>query len=149
MRVVLDALFLTFGLTVGLATGKPVGLSSSIGPVVDLGYAAYVGNSTSPAGVVNSSVTFFGGIPYVQPPLGQLRFRAPKLLNEKYNATRTVTDARKWGPTCVQQPAVEGVGVEDCLSLNVWKPTSAKAGDRLSVFVYIHGGGFFFGVCRR
>ncbi|KAG8812784.1 hypothetical protein FRC18_002790 [Serendipita sp. 400] len=145
MRVVLDALFLTFGLTVGLATGKPVGLSSSIGPVVDLGYAAYVGNSTSPAGVVNSSVTFFGGIPYVQPPLGQLRFRAPKLLNEKYNATRTVTDARKWGPTCVQQPAVEGVGVEDCLSLNVWKPTSAKAGDRLSVFVYIHGGGFFFG----
>jgi len=87
-------------------------LSSSLGPVVDLGYTALVGNSTSPTGVTNSSVTFFGGVPYVQPPLGNLRFRAPKKLDESLKSNRTIFDARNWGPTCVQQPAVEGVGVE-------------------------------------
>ncbi|KAG8805510.1 hypothetical protein FRC17_005477 [Serendipita sp. 399] len=132
MRTAVDP-FVLIGLAaaIGIVDCKP--LSSSLGPIVDLGYAAYVGNSTSPAGIANSSVTFFGGIPYVQPPLGELRFRAPKLLNEKFNASRVVTDARTWGPTCVQQPAIEGVGVEgtDCLNLNVWKPTRAKEGDRL------------------
>ncbi|EUC59274.1 carboxyesterase-postia placenta Mad-698-R-like protein [Rhizoctonia solani AG-3 Rhs1AP] len=123
---------------------RPV-FTSPLGPVVDLGYAAYVGNSTSPGGQPNSTVTFYGGIPYVQPPLGSLRFRAPKDLDEAYNPNRTMVDARSWGPTCVQQPAKEGVGVEDCLNLNIWKPTSAKAGAKLPVVAYIHGGGFFFG----
>ncbi|PVF95225.1 alpha/beta-hydrolase [Serendipita vermifera] len=120
-------------------------LSSPLGPVVDLGYAAYVGNATSPSGIVNSTVTFFGGIPYVRPPLGNLRFRAPQRLDESVKQNRTVVSAQSWGPTCVQQPAVEGVGVEDCLNLNIWKPSSAKPGDNLPVVVYIHGGGFFFG----
>ena len=31
---------------------------------------------------------------------------------------------------------------EDCLFLNVFTPDSAKAGDKLPVLVYIHGGGF-------
>ena len=31
---------------------------------------------------------------------------------------------------------------EDCLFLNIWTPDTAKAGDRLPVLVYIHGGGF-------
>ncbi|CAE6468522.1 unnamed protein product [Rhizoctonia solani] len=96
---------------VGAWASRP-GLTSPLGPVVDLGYAAYAGNSTSPAGQPNSTVTFYGGIPYVQPPLGNLRFRTPKDLDETYNPNRTVVDARSWGPTCVQQPAKEGVGVE-------------------------------------
>ncbi|KAF8686255.1 Alpha beta-hydrolase [Rhizoctonia solani] len=125
-------------------SNQDLGLASSLGPVVDLGYAAYVGNTTSPAGQPNSSVTFFGGIPYVQPPLGDLRFRAPKDLNEQYNPNRTVVDARSWGPTCVQQPATEGVGAEGKLAY-LYSPTSAKAGAKLPVVAYIHGGGFFFG----
>ena len=31
---------------------------------------------------------------------------------------------------------------EDCLFLNIWTPDTAKAGDRLPVLVYIHGGSF-------
>ena len=31
---------------------------------------------------------------------------------------------------------------EDCLFLNIWTPDTAKAGDKLPVLVYIHGGGF-------
>ncbi|CAE6422459.1 unnamed protein product [Rhizoctonia solani] len=120
-------------------------ITSPLGPVIDLGYTAYAGNSTSPTGQLNSTVTFFGGIRYVQPPLGALRFREPKNLDETYNPNRTVVDARTWGPICVQQPAKEGLGVEDCLSLNIWKPTSAKAGAKLPVIFYIHGGGFYAG----
>lgn len=86
-------------------------LTSPLGPVVNLGYAAFAGNSTSPAGVVNGPVTFFGAIPYAQPPVGNLRFRAPKLLNERAVAS-VVTDARNWGPPCIQRPAVVGVGSE-------------------------------------
>ncbi|KAJ3782110.1 Alpha/Beta hydrolase protein [Lentinula aff. detonsa] len=115
-------------------------LVSPLGPVVNLGYAAFAGNSTSPSGITNSNVTFFGGIPYAEPPLSNLRWRAPKMLNENA-VTSTVTDARNWGPPCIQTPAVVGVGSEDCLTLNVWKPTNMSAGDKLPVA----GGGFYAG----
>lgn len=129
-------------------------LSSPLGPVINLGYAAFAGNTTSPSGVENGPVAFFGSIPYAQPPLGDLRWRAPKALNEK-GIVREATDARNWGPACMQRPAVVGIGSEgntmlcyiwasfnpdilDCLTLNVWKPTRASAGDKLPVVVYIH-----------
>lgn len=133
-------------------------VSSPLGPVVNLGYAAFVGNSTSPTGEIDSPVTFFGGIPYARPPLGDLRFRAPVPLDEAIVDERSlaITDARNWGPPCIQQPAQVGIGSEgqnstpletprqlltcheDCLTLNVWKPTDAKEGDKLPVIVYIH-----------
>ncbi|KLO11372.1 alpha/beta-hydrolase [Schizopora paradoxa] len=131
-------------------TSATAALTSPLGPVVDLGYAAYVGNSTSPTGELSSSVTFFGGIPYAQPPLGDLRFRAPRELDETPvalgdEAKLSVVDARNWGAPCIQMPAVSGVGSEDCLLLNVWKPTDAREGDNLPVMVYIYGGGFYAG----
>lgn len=136
-------------------TTIPQALSSPLGPVVNVGYAAFAGNTTSPTGVVNGPVTFFGGIPYAQPPLGNFRFRAPVMLNEN-SVAHEVMDARNWGPACVQRPAVVGIGSEgqtsylkiyklnllcmvlDCLTLNVWKPTNLSAGAKLPVVVYIH-----------
>ena len=89
-------------------------LSSPLGPVVNLGYAAFAGNTTSPTGEVDGPVTFFGGIPYAQPPLGDLRFRAPASLNETVvnSGSPPITDARNWGPPCIQQPAQVGIGSE-------------------------------------
>lgn len=128
----------------GAGTASTPSVTSPLGPVVDLGYAAYAGNSTSPAGMLNGSVVFFGGIPYAQPPLGDLRFRAPQTLDETVdrNMNVTVVDARNFAPPCVQQPAEVGVGSEDCLHLNIWKPANATAQSKLPVIVYIHGGGF-------
>ncbi|KZT28612.1 alpha/beta-hydrolase [Neolentinus lepideus HHB14362 ss-1] len=125
-------------------------LTSPLGPVVNLGYAAYAGNSTSPTGSVDGSVTFFGGIPYAQPPLGNLRFRAPQPLDEsvKNGGHVSASDARNWGPACIQQPAAVGAGSEDCLLLNVWKPANATAGDNLPAVIYIYGGGFFAGTTQ-
>ncbi|KAF8502965.1 alpha/beta-hydrolase [Gautieria morchelliformis] len=121
------------------------------GPVLDLGYVSLVGNATTPTGLSNGPVHFFGGIPYAQPPLGSLRFRAPLALAEQVPENISdvpVRDARNWGPPCIQQPAVVGVGSEDCLLLNVWKPDNAKLGDKLPVIVYIYGGGFYYGTTQ-
>jgi len=133
-------------------------LESALGPVVDLGYAAFAGNTTSPTGIANGPVAFYGGIPYAQPPVGPLRWRAPQLLDESTD-TDVVTDARSWGVPCIQYPATVGVGSEgnhnlqtplqlklnvitnaDCLTLNLWKPTNASEGQNLPVAVYIHVG---------
>ncbi|WRT69771.1 uncharacterized protein IL334_006762 [Kwoniella shivajii] len=114
--------------------------TSPLGPVVDLGYAVYLGNDTLPG------ITFFGGIPYVQPPLGDLRWREPKMIDEspKSDDQKTIVDSRNFGPICIQQPATVGVGEEDCVTLNIWKPTDAKDGDNLPVVIYIHGGGNYY-----
>ncbi|KAJ7892416.1 Alpha/Beta hydrolase protein [Mycena leptocephala] len=136
------SVFLYISIVASFCTAR--NLTSTLGPVVDLGYAAYAGNTTSPSGSENGPVAFYGNIRYARPPLGELRFRSPAMLNEN-GITTEVLDARSWGPPCIQNPAVVGIGSEDCLTLNVWKPTNASAGDALPVAVYIHGGGFFAG----
>lgn len=82
--------------------------TSPLGPVVRLPQGAYAGNATLPG------VVFFGGVPYAEPPLGELRWRPPakfKHLKGKGNKGEVV-DARNWGPICIQQPAVNGIGQE-------------------------------------
>ncbi|KAK0439353.1 Alpha/Beta hydrolase protein [Armillaria borealis] len=119
--------------------------TSNLGPIVDLGYTEFVGNDTSPSGIRHGPVVFFGGIPFAQPPVGALRWRAPRSMDE-YVVNHEIVDARNWGPPCLQVPAMVGIGsevrLEDCLTLNVWKPRNANKGDALPVAVYIHGGGF-------
>ena len=84
------------------------------------------------------------GIPYAQPPIGALRWRAPQLV-----APHTGTkEAIEFGPSCIQLPnATESgsessdaivIGSEDCLYLNIWSaPNSVDA----PVMFWIHGGG--------
>ncbi|KAJ7291098.1 carboxyesterase [Mycena rebaudengoi] len=115
-------------------------LSSKLGPVVNVGYAAYAGNATLP------DITFYGGIPYIKPPVGDLRFAPPTKLDEstRHLTNDDIVDARNWGPLCIQQPAVVGFGYEDCVTLNIWKPANATANSKLPVYVYIHGGGSYY-----
>jgi carboxylesterase type B len=69
---------------------------------------AYIGNSTL------TGIDFFGGVPYIQPPVGDLRWRKPQQMDEgwKPSPQRPLIDTRNFGPICIQQPAVVGVGVE-------------------------------------
>jgi para-nitrobenzyl esterase len=80
-------------------------------------------------------VRVFRGVPFAQPPVGELRFRAPR----KVAAWSGVKDATRFGASAMQsgEPGVEHS--EDCLYLNVWAPES---GGPYPVFVWIHGGGF-------
>ena len=71
------------------------------------------------------------GIPYAQPPVDALRWKAPKDPNPGI-APRI---ARTYGSPCFQAGTKSS---EDCLYLNVWRPDNAER--KLPVFVYIHGG---------
>jgi len=83
------------------------------------------------------------GIPFAQPPVGALRWRAPQP-PEPWEGTRETIVP---GSMCPQKPSplaapsgpdAGAVGSEDCLYLNVWAPANAA---RLPVMVWIHGGG--------
>ena len=67
--------------------------------VVDLGYAKYRGNLTFPDTVA------YLGLPYAEPPLVDLRWRAPLPLNTARVAAEThgrVIDATQYPDFCVQ-----------------------------------------------
>ncbi len=92
----------------------------------------------------------FLGIPYAEPPLGDLRWRRAL---PKHWPDGTVLEATEFGPHC---PQCEGSGddlrvsgTEDCLTLNIFRPKPDYCTDdpspKLPVMVYIHGGGFIAG----
>jgi len=102
-------------LTIFTLASLYIALTNAIppGPVINLGYVSLVGNSTTPTGVANGSVHFFGAVPFAQPPLGKLRFKAPQALDETPRKNAPILDARSFGPPCIQQnPATVGVGSE-------------------------------------
>jgi para-nitrobenzyl esterase len=96
----------------------------------------------------DASVTVYKGVPFAAPPVGDLRWRAPKPPapwdgvrdGGKFSANcmqRIVNERKPWTFEFMAHDSVS----EDCLYLNVW--TAAKsAGEKRPVFVYVHGGGF-------
>ncbi|CAB3246703.1 unnamed protein product [Arctia plantaginis] len=82
----------------------------------------------------------FKGIPYAEPPLGKLRFKAPQP-PLPWNGVRQAT---KHGPKCPHMDIFTlkmVAGSEDCLYLNVYTP-NLDPKSLLAVMVFIHGGGY-------
>merc|ERR1712003_205701 len=108
----------------------------------------------------------FLGIPYAEPPTGDLRFR-PAVQVETFESDPL--DATEYGSVCLQYqkffpiiPGLEkvyGNGTqytpsagnfaqsEDCLNLNIWAPSSEIVDQygSVPVFFWMHGGAFVFG----
>lgn len=69
------------------------------GDIVDTGYAKYLGNRS-----YTDTVAYLG-IPYAEPPIGDLRFRAPLTLNKTRVSLATggnVVDSTKYPNFCIQ-----------------------------------------------
>ena len=97
-------------------------------------------------GVDQNGVTSWLGIPFAAPPVGDLRWRAPQA-PASWSGVRA---ADHFGAPCMQSgpPGAPGADLprsEDCLYLNVWAADGPAATKR-PVMVYIHGGGFQFGM---
>lgn len=74
-------------------------VGSAQGDIVDTGYAKYLGNRS-----YTSTVAYLG-IPYAEPPIGDLRFRAPLPLNKTRVTLATggnVVDSTQYPNFCIQ-----------------------------------------------
>lgn len=88
---------------------------------------------------------FFKGIPYAEPPVGELRFKPPVALEQFGEPMLDCSVHRSW---CLQLtfPMNIVMGSEDGLFLNVYTPElpgdQVESMKRLPVMIYVHGGAF-------
>ena len=75
------------------------------------------------------------GIPFAQPPVGELRFKRAR----PARPWEGIYEAKEFGEPCVQLDGGVWKGSEDCLTVNVMRPVE---GEKLPVMVWIHGGGY-------
>ncbi|PSK34448.1 Secreted lipase [Elsinoe australis] len=106
----------------------------AVDPVVDVEYTRYRGNA------LQNGITSWVGMRYAAPPLGSLRFAAPR----DPEPVDSVQDATKQGPICLGtgQNLPANQSAEDCLYVAVYAPSNATADSKLPVFLYFQGGGF-------
>jgi para-nitrobenzyl esterase len=97
-------------------------------------------------GYSENGVKIFKGIPYAEPPVGELRFR-PSVPKKPWS---NILDCTKFGPIVPQRKdAFVGSDTDseqsekECLNLNVWTPGTDIR--RRPVMFWIHGGGLSFG----
>jgi len=116
-------------------------LSALAGPVVQTDRGSVEGADKTPG------VDSFLGIPFAAPPVGDLRWRAP----QPAAPWQGVRQATAYSKDCIQEPQANAPGPgfnnptsEDCLYLNIWRPTGAVA-KPLPVMVWIYGGAWIMG----
>jgi para-nitrobenzyl esterase len=99
-----------------------------------------------------SGMLYWKGIPFAKPPVGALRWKAP----QDPVAWSSALDATKFGNACIQNGRIYGpgtnntydatigttlntpVGSEDCLTLNIWRPSNGQT--NLPVIYFVYGG---------
>jgi para-nitrobenzyl esterase len=98
-------------------------------------------------GFEQDGVHVFRGIPYAEPPVGTLRWRAPQA-EQAWNGVRDATrfsaqSAQTEFAMTVMMGGTQPPCSEDSLYLNVWTPACDDA--RRPVMFWVHGGAFIWG----
>ncbi len=119
---------------------------SDSNPVLTVEGGKITGVPTPTKGVIA-----YKGIPFAAPPVGELRWKEPqpvvpwegvKVADKYGDAASQMT----WDPQSFYGREWRASGSvpfsEDCLYLNVWTPAAGKAGKKLPVAMWIHGGGY-------
>lgn len=107
------------------------------------------------------TVEIFAGVPYAEPPVGDLRWQAPRppeprsevLVADRFSAVPvqgSTTFATRALSQTIDIPLEETFlnpypVSEDSLYLNIWRPAGAASTEGLPVLVYVPGGGFATG----
>ena len=94
-------------------------------------------------GYLDNKVINYDDIPYAKPPVGNLRWKAPRELSDPDNIIEN-----KENNFCIQEPSSMGgapgegilTGTEDCLYLDIKTPNKNST-KLLPVMFWIHGGG--------
>ncbi|KAF9261947.1 esterase 1 [Marasmius fiardii PR-910] len=107
---------------------------SAAAPTVQLGGTTLVGRD-----VTLLKQDFFGGIPYAEPPLGDLRLKSPVLKTQLSGGT---FDASNFSKFCLQPGFSLSEMSEDCLTINIFRPSGISRGANLPVLFWTYGGGF-------
>ncbi|KAI1496893.1 lipase [Biscogniauxia marginata] len=126
---------LVFVLLSLIGTSSPRITVKNTRPVVQTLNGTYVGTY-----LANWDQDVFLGMPYAQPPIGQLRYRWPQSINESFNDIRNAT---QYGYSCMQYGQNFTMS-EDCLTINVVRPAGIS-NELLPVLVWIYGGGLYAG----
>ncbi|KAH8599160.1 cholinesterase [Bisporella sp. PMI_857] len=125
-------------------------------PVVELEFAKVVGSSLA-------GIDSFKGIPYALPPVGKLRLKPPQPITSNIGTIQAVGEPR----SCPQFITSTDTSVlpldvlakllntplfqaasnsgEDCLTINVQRPSTTTLGSKLPVVFWIYGGAFALG----
>ncbi|KAM3157857.1 Chlorogenic acid esterase [Botrytis cinerea] len=112
--------------------------------------------SGSLQGIINGTtpnVRQFLGVPFAQPPTGDLRWMPPNALPS--NQSSAIIDATKFSLNCPQYESaipsiyntfvreffIWGPSGENCLTLGIWAPLHSQPEDKLPVLIFLYGGG--------
>lgn len=139
-----------------LAIAVPHAEKRAVAPTVNLEYATVVGSSLA-------GIDSFKGIPYAQPPVGNLRLKPPQPITSNLGTVVATGVPRACPqfltstnssliPTDVLTELTDmgffqtfSDAGEDCLTVNVQRPSTATASSSLPVVYWMYGGAFEFG----
>ena len=121
-----------------------IGINQEISGAYDEALAAECHNGTY-VGLAEGSVISYKGIPFAEPPVGELRWKNPVPAGDRTG----VYEAEYFGKSPIQTEWFSEVGSyylqgEDCLTLNVWTNTEGPSEGK-TVMVFFHGGSYGWG----